>query len=90
MYLLCGGVDMGLEEKLAAILSKEIAQEIDNEILVDIMVANGYKKVKWDKIVNASMAAWCMENCIGEWDQRNVYFLFKDTNDAALFTLRWC
>ena len=81
---------MGLEEQLAAILSKEIAQEIDNEILVDIMVAGGYKKVKWNKLTSASMAAWCMENCTGEWDQRSVYFLFKDPNDAALFTLRWC
>jgi len=81
---------MELEEELAAILSSEIAREIDNEVMVEMMVAAGYKKVKWTKLVNASMAAWCMENCAGHWDQRGTYFLFRDSNDAALFTLRWC
>ncbi len=80
---------MGLEEELAATLSKELAQEIDNEILVDMMVLGGYKKVKWTKLVNASMAAWCMENCAGHWDQLGSYFLFKDSNDAVMFSLRW-
>jgi hypothetical protein len=80
---------MGLEEQLAEKLSKEIAREIDNGILIELMVAGGYKKVKWTKLVNASMASWCMENCAGQWDRRNEYFLFKESDDAALFTLRW-
>ena len=81
---------MGLEEQFAAQLSDEIAREIDNEILVELMVAGGYKKVKWTKLVSGSMAAWCMDNCTGHWDTLGSYFLFKDANDAALFTLRWC
>lgn len=80
---------IGLEEQLAKKISMKIAREIDNEILIELMVAGGYKKVKWSKLITANMAAWCMENCTGKWDQRNEYFLFSDDNDAALFTLRW-
>lgn len=85
---------MGLEEELADILAKEMAREIDEELMSDMMVAAmGWTKVKNHYYYNnrhaVDIANWLEENCQGEYKRMAGSFLFELEKDATMFILRW-
>lgn len=82
---------MRLEDELAAELSKQIADEIDWEILTDIYVQMGHTRVIVDADINKEweLKVWTEGNCKGNYQYRGSTFIFEDVKDANWFKLRW-
>lgn len=84
---------MGLEEDLAQKISKELAQEIDNELLADIYVAYGWTKVENQFYYNAKHAVdisyWIANHCQGKATRIGRHWLFELEKDATMYILRW-
>lgn len=84
---------MGLEEEIAAQISKDIQEAIDAEFVADILVACGWTKVrnpnqfKDNKPIEA--AAWLAKNCVDEYKVLPGCWLFRNSKDATMFTLKW-
>lgn len=82
-----------LDDDIADAMSKEIAEEIDFEIISDILV----KSCGWIRVTKnptskehaASMAKWCDEQCNNRARYRVTTWLFERAEDAALFRLTW-
>ena len=82
---------MRLEEKLAADMAKQIADDIDWQILSDIYVQMGYTKVIVDADFEKEweLKIWALGNCKGNYQHRGSTFIFEDVKDANWFKLRW-
>ena len=86
-------VVMGLEEQLMHTASKEISNEIDFRILVDLCIADGWTKVvltRRPSAVYIEMREWCRVQGFAHHTRslgRN--WLFKEEKLATLFLLRW-
>lgn len=78
-----------LEEEITQTLGKEIAKEIDNGILYDLMKSYGWNEVTISGTVHADIIKWCVENCQGPFRQYNNHFIFEEAKDATWFALRW-
>jgi hypothetical protein len=86
---------MPLEDEIAESISRQIAEEIDGEIMADLLVEIGWtqvacKKYKYEEQHN-EIKAWLAENCQGQYRRLrlNMRFIFEDSADAAMFALRW-
>ena len=80
-----------IEQSIKDDLSKQLAQEIDNEILVGLFEGMGWHKVTMPMItydVNP-ITIWATETCRGKWKQIGIYYLFEDPADVTLYYLRW-
>lgn len=83
---------MNLEQEIANDLSKHIAQEIDFELLVDILIACG-----WHKIVLRPMTheygkeidRWVKLQVKGKHKTMGLVWVFERDSDAINFTLKW-
>lgn len=98
-----------LEEELAALMAKEIQEEIDREILANvgwqIMLESNpdwtLVELVWEKGKDTDYfwneaCAWAVEhfglpgeNYMTHPTENNMKFLFKNQEDAILFTLKW-
>lgn len=89
-------VDLEAEhgEQMMDVLAKEIQQEIDNNIMIDLYTTDGWVKIKLARFADRYRAVdvvdWCEEN-IAEHEYANFgsTFVFKNSADAEWFTLRW-
>lgn len=84
---------MNLEEEIANNLSKELASAIDFEILADVLCRFGWNYVELERFANnkhaVDVVTWVQENCKGNWQRNGCKFIFEETGDAVMFTLRW-
>lgn len=84
---------MNLEEEIAQELSNQIAQEIDFELITDVLIACGWKKVQLGSLLNRKRSIdiliWCEDNIKNKFRHRGSTFLFENQGDAVNFTLRW-
>lgn len=84
---------MNLEDKIAEELSRQMAQEIDNELMADMLVALGWTKVTYryhhNKAFYDMIKEWIEKNCNGTYKRLGDHWLFTDQGDAVNFTLRW-
>jgi hypothetical protein len=84
---------MTLEDEIAQELSKQIAQEIDFELLTDILIACGWHCVKLPRLLNRKhsidVLEWCSEQTNYKFKHNGRVFIFEDQGDAVNFTLRW-
>lgn len=85
---------MTKEEEIKDILSKEIAAEIDWEILSSMLLLQGWTAVtakvntKTDNDAEI-VERWFAKNIKGKSRGHNEYWLFENEDDAVLFALRW-
>lgn len=74
-------------------LSKILAEEIDREIMLDMLVATGWTKVELerlkDRYQSIDIALWIDENCTGNHTKLGSTFVFEGKQDAEWFSLRW-
>jgi len=81
---------MNLEHEFIEKLAKDVADEIDFDILSEAL---GWTKVKLDKFVlrfrSLDMDIWCEQNCLGKFRSFGHKFLFENPRDATMFILRW-
>lgn len=82
-----------LEDQMASELSKQMAEEIDWEIISDMMVHVGWVKVELPTLGSNKRAIdmndWMHNECTKHWKRRGKTFLFESKEEAALFRLTW-
>ena len=85
----------GLEDEMAKELSREMAEEVDWEIMCDIMKQLGWTEVKisWPKNMSETVAhkikEWCRHNLTGNYKGRGQNWIFENSIDATMFVVKW-
>ena len=84
---------MNMEQELLDKAGKEMAREIDREILWSLFEGIGWTRFKISRLTDNNHAVdisyWLDENCKGKFERNGSEFLFEDSKDAVLFMMRW-
>ncbi len=82
-----------LEVQYADRAAKEMAEEIDWELISDMMVALGWTKVTLPRFrvsgATLDMNNWMHNECRYHWKHRANIWVFESQEEAALFKLTW-
>jgi hypothetical protein len=81
-----------LEDELYETLAKEIAREMDEGVMSNILVEAGWSRVEFHfKNLSHSndVHFWLLENCKDDWQKLGSGILFKNIKEAEWFILRW-
>jgi hypothetical protein len=91
--------DLDLEHEILTEMTKQIAEEIDKEIVNDLIALQLVNTQGWTKSnVGKSWRdpnwadkteSWCKENCTGEHKLLNSNWYFEKARDATAFALKW-
>ena len=84
---------MTLEEELLDKAGKEMAREIDREVLWGMLKDMGWRRVMLDRFTDNNHAVdithWLAEHCKHAFERRGADFIFESEVDAVNFILRW-
>jgi predicted metal-dependent HD superfamily phosphohydrolase len=85
---------MNLQDQILDELSEQMHSAIDFEILTDVLVKScGWHRVDLERFANNTQAvditAWCHDKIKGNWKRNGCHFIFEQSSDALLFTLKW-
>ncbi len=83
---------MNLEDEIAEDLSKQIAQEIDFELMIDILIACGWHKVVLRPMTHErsrEIDQWINTQVKYKHKTRGLVWMFENQGEAVNFTLRW-
>ena len=84
---------MNLEEELLNKAGKEMAREIDREILWGMLRDLGWRRVMLDRFTDNNHAIdityWLEANCKNSFERSGRDFIFEDSKDAVNFILKW-
>jgi len=84
---------MTLEEEILDKAGKDMAREIDREVLWGLFEGIGWTRFKISRLTDNNHAIditiWLSDNCKGQFERNGAEFLFKDSKDAVLFMMRW-
>ena len=92
-----------LEQDMLDRIGKDIAREIDKELLddlmIDVLTKDGWIETKLNPAFGGSIvpkfdwyietAEWIHLNAQGDYKLLKGQWLFKDPKDATMFILRW-
>lgn len=82
-----------LEDEIAAELATQMQSEMDFHILSDMLVKMGWKKVELARFYSNRQAIdiklWCEQHIRKAWRNHGTSFVFENTGDAVMFTLKW-
>ena len=82
-----------LEEEILNTAGKEMAREIDQEILWGMLVGIGWTRVLVPAETAMTKATqikeWLKINCINPYEKNRSDFIFENKKDAVNFILRW-
>ena len=74
-------------------MSRDLANEIDFDILSDMMLAAGWTPVEFIPFTYSKQAKdiadWAEQHCMGKWRHCGVKFVFERAEDATCAVLRW-
>jgi hypothetical protein len=84
---------MTLEEELLNKAGKEMAREIDREVLWGMLKDLGWRRVMLDRFIDNTHAVdithWLAAHCNHAFERSGADFIFESEVDAVNFTLRW-
>ena len=84
---------MTLEEELLDKAGKQMACDIDREILWGMLEGIGWTRVMLPTLGNGEQAVeiivWLESNCKKAYERNGRDFIFEDKRDANWFVLRW-
>ena len=84
---------MTLEEELLDKAGKEMAREIDREVLWGMLKDLGWRRVMLDRFTDNMHAVdithWLSLHCKHAFERSGADFIFESEVDAVNFTLRW-
>ena len=84
---------MNLQDEYMEQLAREVASEIDFEVLSSLMIESGWHKVKLDRFENnnhaVDIAYWVQDNAKGKFIRHSTTYVFEEEGDAVNFSLRW-
>jgi hypothetical protein len=84
---------MNIEDEIIERAGKQMAQEIDREILWGMLQGMGWTRVMIPTMGDAYMAVdiitWLEDNCKNPYERNGREFIFESQKDANWFILRW-
>jgi hypothetical protein len=84
---------MNLIDQQVAEQGKKLAEQMDREVLWSMLTEMGWTRVMLSRLQDNKHAIdityWLEENCQGAYEREGRDFLFEDSRDATMFTLRW-
>jgi len=84
---------MNIEEEMINRASKQMAQDIDREVLWGMLQGIGWTRVMLPTMGNGEQAVdiivWLENNCKKAYERNGRDFIFEDIKDANWFILRW-
>jgi hypothetical protein len=82
-----------LEEEIISKAGKEMAREIDREVLWGMLKGMGWRRVMLDRFTDNNHAVdithWLAANCKNPFERSGADFIFESEVDAVNSTLRW-
>lgn len=82
-----------MQQEFEDYMATEMSRAMDFEILCDVMTRFGWHMIELDRYTDNHHAIdireWVLENCRGEYRSHGATWLFRESADAVLFTLRW-
>ena len=82
-----------LETALMSEMSRQLADEIDSELMKSMLVSAGWTSCNLDVLWSVDQVAkinkWLKRSCQGRYQQLGWYLLFENSNDATMYTLKW-
>lgn len=81
-----------LQEQITAELAEQLCSDIDFEILSNILIGTGWRKVvlqPMTKEESDSVDQWIDDNVNGHYNNRGLIWIFEDSGEAMMFTLKW-
>jgi hypothetical protein len=82
-----------LEKEIIEAKAKEVAEEIDREVLWGMLKELGWRRVMLSSetamIYATAIKEWLETNCIGSHEKHRSDFIFERAEDATLFILKW-
>jgi len=86
-------VGMSIEEEILNKAGKEMAREIDREVLWGMLKEIGWTRVILDRLQDNKHAVdityWLEENVKNPFERKGRDFIFENQKDAVNFILRW-
>jgi len=84
---------MNIEEEMINRTGKQMAQDIDREVLWGMLHGIGWTRVMLPTMGNGEQAVdiivWLENNCKKAYERNGRDFIFEDAKDANWFILRW-
>jgi hypothetical protein len=84
---------MTIEEEMIERAGKEMAREVDREVLWGMLQGIGWHRVMLPRFVDNHHAIditnWLADNCKQAFERNGRDFLFESQQDANWFRLRW-
>jgi hypothetical protein len=84
---------MSIEEEILNKAGKDMAREIDREVLWGMLKDIGWRRVILDRFTDNNHAVdityWLEANCKNPFERSGADFIFESEVDAVNFTLRW-
>lgn len=84
---------MSLENEMAEEFSRQLAKQIDESILLEVLVESGWTKVPYtfiDILECHEVTQWCDDNLTkGQWNYIAGSFVIRKKKEAEWFILRW-
>jgi hypothetical protein len=72
---------------------QQVWKEIDREVLWGMLTGMGWSRVMLSRLQDNRHAVdityWLEENCQGAYERNGRDFLFENSQDATMFTLKW-
>lgn len=81
-----------LEDQLMERMAREMAKEIDFDILSGMLCELGWTKVVLKPMTaehGADIDKWVSEYIRGHFETMGLVWLFEDAKDATMFILKW-
>jgi hypothetical protein len=76
---------MTLEEQITLDLAREMAEQMDFDIIADLL---GWTRVELSAC-DHNVFNWLDKHCHDEYQRHKQSFIFKDPKDASHFILKW-
>lgn len=83
---------MNLQDQIVAELSEQMCSDIDFEILTNILVDSGWHKIvltPMTKEESDDIDQWIVDNVRGHYSNRGLVWVFEESSEAMMFTLKW-
>ena len=84
---------MSIEEEILNQAGKDMAREIDREVLWGMLKDLEWRRVMLDRFTDNNHAVdityWLEANCKNPFERSGADFIFESEVDAVNFTLRW-
>lgn len=84
---------MNIEEEMINKAGKQMAQDIDREVLWGMLQGIGWCRVMLPTLGNGEQAVdiivWLENNCKNAYERNGRDFIFENQKDATWFILRW-